>query len=116
VESVEDILLGLASRIEPDGGMPGGDRESRASATVVALLAFLSQGHTRKRGAFRSHVAKLEWYLKLLTGVSSHTQQVLAAVLELVRLDLTLPGDWMELVRTPGNHLHEVERRMKELR
>jgi hypothetical protein len=50
-EIAEDILLDLASRLDSDGGMPGKNRESRASATVIALLAFLSQGHTFTRGA-----------------------------------------------------------------
>jgi hypothetical protein len=45
-QTAEDILLDLASRMDSDGGMPGENRESRASATVIALLAFLSQGHT----------------------------------------------------------------------
>ena len=114
-ETAEDILLELASRMESDGGMPGKDRELRVSATVVALLAFLSQGHTHTRGAFRSHVARLELFLQSLTGLSSRLQQVVAAIIELAREGTAPAGDWITLARTSGNHLKEVERRLNAL-
>jgi hypothetical protein len=66
-----DILLDLASRMEADGGMPGPDEESRAIATVVALLAFLSAGHTAtdRRVPFpRGHAAEI-------SGVADGAQQ-----------------------------------------
>jgi hypothetical protein len=63
-----EVLLDLASRMDSDGGMPGKSTESRAIATVIALLAFLSQGHTPTGGTFRSHVARLTSFLKSLTG------------------------------------------------
>jgi hypothetical protein len=115
VATVEDTLLDLASRIESDGGMPGENRESRTSATIVALLAFLSQGHTHNRGAFRSHVARLESFLRSLTGLSSHLQGVVTAVLELAHKGTAPAGDWITLARTRGNHLKEIERRLKAL-
>ena len=115
VKTAEDILLDLASGMEPDGGMPGNNRESRVSATIVALLAFLSQGHTPTCGAFRSHVARLESFLQSLTGLSSHLQQVVSAVTELARKGTAPAGDWITLARTPGNHLNEVERRLNAL-
>jgi Ca-activated chloride channel homolog len=115
VETAEDILLDLASGMESDGGMPGDNRESRVSATIIALLAFLSQGHTHTRGAFRSHVTRLESFLQSLTGLSSHLQQVVAAVIELARKGTAPAGDWITLARTSGNHLKEVERRLNAL-
>jgi hypothetical protein len=115
VKTAEDILLDLASGMEPDGGMPGNNPESRVSATIVALLAFLSQGHTPARGAFRSHVARLESFLQSLTGLSSHLQQVVSVVIELARKGTAPAGDWITLARTPGNHLKEVERRLNAL-
>jgi Ca-activated chloride channel homolog len=115
VETAEDILLDLASGMESDGGMPGNNRESRVSATIVALLAFLSQGHTHTRGAFRSHVARLESFLQSMTGLSSHLQQVVAAVIELARKGTAPAGDWITLARTSGDHLKEVERRLNAL-
>lgn len=108
-ETPDEMLLDLASRMDSDGGMPGENRESRASATVIALLAFLSQGHTPTRGAFRSHVARLVSFLKSLTGLSSHQQQVVAAVIELARKGKAPPGKWITLARTSGMHWKEVE-------
>jgi Ca-activated chloride channel family protein len=113
--SDEDILLDLAARMESDGGMPGNNRELRVSATIVALLAFLSQGHTPARGAFRSHVVKLKSFLQSLTGLSSRLQKVVADIIELLSKGVAPSGDWMSLARTSGNHLKEVEHRLKGL-
>jgi hypothetical protein len=89
--------------------MPGENAELRASATVIALLAFLSQGHTPTRGAFRSHVARLVSFLKSLTGLSIHQQQVVEAVIEMARKGTTPAGKWITLARTAGMHWREVE-------
>jgi Ca-activated chloride channel family protein len=108
-ETAEDILLDLAARMDSDGGMPGTNHESRAVATVIALLAFLSQGHTSMGGAFRSHVARLVSFLTTLTGLSRHQQTVVAAVIELARKGTAPPGDWITLAHTSGNHWRTVE-------
>jgi hypothetical protein len=79
-DAAEEILLALASRMDFDGGMPGKNPESRASATVIALLAFLC-----KATAFRWHVARLVSYLKSLTGLFSHQQRIVAAIIELAQ-------------------------------
>jgi hypothetical protein len=109
-DAAEDILLALASRMDSDGGMPGKNHESRASATVIALLAFLSQGHTLTRGAFRSHVARLVSFLKSVTGLSSHQQRIVAAIIELAQKGTAPTGEWIALAHTTGNHWKEVER------
>ena len=57
-------LMALASRIQPDGGMPGAVDEERALATVLALLRFLAEGNTARRGAFREHVRRLMEFLE----------------------------------------------------
>ncbi|MEO7649842.1 MAG: hypothetical protein ABIZ80_05200, partial [Bryobacteraceae bacterium] len=67
-ETADDKLLALASSMEADGGMPGSSRDERTLATIVALLAFLSAGHTSRGGAFRSHVARLIAYLQSASG------------------------------------------------
>jgi hypothetical protein len=108
-ETVEDTLLDLASRIAPDGGMPGKDRESRAISTVIALLAFLSLGHTPRDGAFRSHAARLVSFLKLMGGLSSDQQEIVAAVIELARQGKAPAGEWITIARAPGDHWKEVE-------
>ena len=60
----EDRLLELAGQLEPDGGRPGANDFERAVRTLVALLAFLSEGHTASSGAFRIHVQKLTQFLE----------------------------------------------------
>ena len=108
--SADDILLDLASRMDSDGGMPGKDRESRAIATVIALLAFFSQGHTTEQGAFRSPVARLASFLKSLTGLSSHHQLTVVAVIELAHQGTAPAGEWIKLAHTSGNHWKEVDK------
>jgi Ca-activated chloride channel family protein len=66
VRDAEDVLLLLAARLEPDGGMPGTDEFERIIATLVALAFFMSEGHTAKRGAFRTHVAHMLKFLQSL--------------------------------------------------
>ena len=106
----EEILLELASRMESDGGMPGDHPESRASASVLALLAFLSQGHTPARGAFRSHVTRLIAFLESLTGLSSHQQRIVTAVIELARKGTAPAGEWTTLACASGLHWKEIDR------
>jgi len=60
----EDRLMELAAQMEPDGGMPGTSLEARIKKTVEAIHAFAEAGHTRKSGAFRSHVKRLVEFLK----------------------------------------------------
>jgi hypothetical protein len=109
-ETAEEGLLNLASRMDSDGGMPGKDPESRAIATIVALLALLSQGHTPSSGAFRSHVSRLVSFLKSMNGLAPHQQQVVAAVIELACKGRAPTGEWITLTRTSGDHWKEVER------
>ncbi len=105
----EEILLELASRLDSDGGMPGKNSESRASATVVTLLAFLSQGHTPTSGAFRTHVARLVSFLDSLSGLSRQQQQVIAAVIKLARKGTAPTGDWITMSKASGLRWKEVE-------
>jgi Ca-activated chloride channel family protein len=109
-EPAEDILFDLASRMDTDGGMPGENLESRAITTIVALLTFLSKGHTPTAGAFRSHVVRLVAFLKSLGGLSSQQQDIVAAVIELVRKGTVPAGEWTALARASGSPWDEVER------
>jgi Ca-activated chloride channel family protein len=109
-ETAENLLLDLASRMDSDGGMPGNTPDSRAAAAVIALLAFLSRGHTLTRGAFRSHVARLVSFLTSLTGLSSRRQQIVDAVIGLVRKGEAPPGEWVTLAHASGDHWAEAER------
>lgn len=107
--TAEDILLDLASRMDSDGGMPGENPESRAIATIVVLLAFLSQGHTPTGGVFRSHMARLVSFLNSLTGLSSHHQKTLAEVVEWAGKGKAPAGEWLEMARTSGDQWTQVE-------
>ena len=104
----EDVLLDLASKMESDGSMPGDNPESRASATAVALLAFLSQGHTPSSGAFRSHVARLLKFLKSLTGLSKQHESLIASLVAKAEKGQSPAGDWLHLATTPGPHWDEL--------
>jgi Ca-activated chloride channel family protein len=97
----DEVLLELASRMEPDGGLPGPDSDSRAGASLVALLAFLSQGHTARSGTFRSHVARLLAFLKSLNTVSKQRRQTMATILGKVEAGWHPVGNWCS--RTPDS-------------
>jgi Ca-activated chloride channel family protein len=105
-----DHLLALAAEMEPDGGMPGKDRTRRAMATALALLAFLSQGHTLSSGTFRSHVARLVAYLEGLASEMGVHRAAVAAVVTAVRKGRAPAGDWLKLARTTGDHWEEIEK------
>ncbi len=111
--ATDDPLVALASRLESDGGMPGGNSSSRAAASLIAFLAFFSHGHTATQGAFRSHVARLLSYLKSLTGLGGRRQNTVAAVLEMAANGAAPPGDWVKLAQTSGEHWSELEKACK---
>jgi hypothetical protein len=71
----EDMLLDLARQIEPDGGMPGKNDFERVVRSLVAVLAFLIEGHTTTGGAFRTHVQRLMHFLETSPFPSLGTQQ-----------------------------------------
>ena len=70
-ETAEDFLFDLAAQMDSDGGMPGKNRESRAIATVIAVLAFLSHGHSPGAG---------EW-ITLARTSGNHWKEVEKSVL-----------------------------------
>ncbi|MEO8596700.1 MAG: hypothetical protein ABI759_25500 [Candidatus Solibacter sp.] len=107
--STEDRLLQLASRMDSDGGVPGENPETRAILSLVALLAFLSQGHTPTHGAFRSHVARLVRFLESLSGLSDTRQATIAAAIEWARKDRRPLADWLAIADAPGDYWGELE-------
>jgi len=66
VESMDtdDLLMALATRREPDGGMPGASDAERFARSLVALLFFAENGHTPNGGTFRTHVRRLIEYVE----------------------------------------------------
>ncbi len=111
VQQADDqVLLDLATRMDADGGMPGQNVEQRAIATSIALLAFLSQGHTPARGAFRSHVAKLVSFLKSLSGLTADQQQTVEGIIDIASKGLSLPGDWIKLAQASPKNWSDLEK------
>jgi len=53
----------IASRIEPDGGLPGADPEERVIATLLALLAFSMDGHNGMDGMYGRHIRRMVKFL-----------------------------------------------------
>jgi Ca-activated chloride channel homolog len=116
-ETVDDLLMEVAARIEPDGGMPGRDADERASASIVALLAFVSNGHTAKSGAFRSHVERLISFLKtLIYSMRPERLRLIVTVLALVEKGSVPPGEWLNFTKKPNNRWKQVEAAIETLR
>ena len=105
-------LLDFAARMEPDGGMPGADAETRAAATAAALLAFLAEGHTPDRGAFRSHVRRLAEFLRQ-ADLPDAERALADRVLELVGQGRPLAGPWADAVGQPGGLWRRLRRALK---
>jgi hypothetical protein len=97
-----DQIMSLVARMEPDGGMPGKDAEDRALASVLVLLALLSQGHSVASGAFRTHVSRLVAFLRQPGKVSATRQAVVDRVIERAQKGEPLEGDWLALAESPG--------------
>ena len=95
----EDGLLDLAQRLEPDGGNPGKDDFERMVRSLVAVLAFLIEGHTNTTGAFRAHVQRLTNLLETAPFPSLSTQQ---------RDARRAAPAWMKQAKKPTWRLSEV--------
>ena len=81
----DDLLLELAMRLEPDGGMPSRSDEERLAASLLALVFFAANGHSENQGAFRTHVQKLVGYLRNTSLVAHPALRVRDAVHDCVR-------------------------------
>lgn len=105
--STEDLLLDLASELQPDGGMPGAEHSERVTRSIAALLALVSAGNTLTTGAFRSHVARLAEFLKAASVADRKPIEVaLAAALS----GKVPPGHWLAIARTPGVPWRKLEK------
>ena len=101
LEIPEDLLLELASRLEPDGGMRSNNDEERLSLTLVALLCFLAEGHTVASGTFRSHVDRLLTFVKNYPNakLGDDRRKILSAIIALMESGRSLPGNWFLTAR-----------------
>ena len=95
--TTENLLLELAGRIEPDGGMPGKDDEERWVATATALFCFMDRGHTATSGAFRAHVSRLLAFLQ--AAESTATDERKWQLVDLIENGISLSGDWVDRAR-----------------
>jgi Ca-activated chloride channel family protein len=84
----EDLLLALASKLLPDGGMPGTTEAERIDNTIVALLCMVAEGHSVRLGAFRSHVERMVRFLE------SFGRTELQLTIEAGRTGKPIGGDW----------------------
>ena len=108
IESTDDLLVHLASQLEPDGGMPGQSAPERAARSIAALLAFVASGHTLTSGAFRSHVARLVQYLKSTGEVPD--RKILDVAIRAAGTGKVPPGDWLAMARTSSVPWRQVEK------
>ena len=104
-----DPLMELASGLEPDGGMPGENASVRAARSVVAVLAFVAEGHTLTAGAFRAHVARLVAFLKSVAGVSDRERACIDRVIAAVSRGGAPDGDWLALTRQSDAQWKQIE-------
>ena len=108
VESTDDLLVNLASQLEPDGGMPGGAASERAARSVAALLAFVAAGHTLTTGAFRSHVARLVEYLKSIGEIPD--RKVIDLAIRAAASGKVPAGDWLAIARKASVPWRQLEK------
>jgi Ca-activated chloride channel homolog len=98
-ETPEDILLEIASQLEPDGGMPGDDKNHRATRSIAVLYAMISHGHTPSTGAFRSHVARLVDFLKNFENLGAREKAIVERALEAAPTGHAPAGDWLKVAQ-----------------
>jgi Ca-activated chloride channel homolog len=98
-ETAEDILIEIASQLEPDGGMPGRDREQRATKSIAVLYAMISHGHTARVGAFRSHVARLVEFLKSFENLNEREKMIVERTIEAASNGHAPAGNWLKIAQ-----------------
>jgi hypothetical protein len=99
VPTEADELIGIASELEPDGGLPGRNTSERAGRSAAALLAFVAAGHTERLGAFRLHVQRLLTFLQSLAGLPTLQSELIHAVIAAAESGKAWEGDWLKLAR-----------------
>jgi len=107
-ETAEDILIELASQLEPDGGMAGENHTQRATRSIAVLYAMISHGHTAKGGAFRSHVARLVDFLQRLKHLGSRERLIVERALKASSSGHVVAGDWLKIAQRKAVSWDEV--------
>ncbi|HEY1339684.1 MAG TPA: VIT domain-containing protein [Bryobacteraceae bacterium] len=109
--SAADRLLEIAAMLEPDGGMPGRDSDTRLARTMAALLAFVADGHTLTAGAFRTHVGRLVAYLK-----SVAEDEPVRRAIEAASTGRAPQGNWTAMALDGGLSMRRVEKALRAVR
>ena len=101
-ETVDDVLLELAARIESDGGLSGRDQSGRVVASLIALLLYGLEGHTDRRGAFKSHVGRLLAFLGAadLSEFTDDQRRCIGAVLATLDDGNGIQGPWLDMAQS----------------
>lgn len=102
-------LVDLAAMLEPDGGMPGGNDEVRAARTVAAVLAFVAEGHTLTRGAFRLHVQRLVAFLQSLAVTKVIAKRWIERAIVAASTGSAPAGEWLALACRPNTGWRRLE-------
>ena len=86
----------LASRLEPDGGMPGPDAEARVAASLAAYGCLTAGGAER---IFRRHLVRLEQFLAgpAVAGLPAGARSLVGQILDSIRNGTTDPTVWEHL-------------------
>jgi len=97
--SNEDVLLELATQLEPDGGLPGGTEEERVIGSLAMLLLLLSEGHTPQQGAFALHVQRILSYLESvgMSWADQDQRKMIDEALCAAKQGRPVEGDWLSL-------------------
>jgi Ca-activated chloride channel homolog len=98
-DTAEDILIEIASHLEPDGGMAGQNPKQRATRSIAVLYAMISHGHTPTAGAFRSHVARLVYFLEHLNNLDASERMIVERALKASSSGHAPAGDWLKIAQ-----------------
>ena len=99
--STDEVLLELAGRLEPDGGLPGRDDEERVAASLLLLLLCAAEGHSPDRGPFRQHVRRLLDFLKGFdtSQLDERQHDMIGRAVALLEAGECLDGLWLPPAR-----------------
>ena len=92
---MEDILVDLAGKLLPDGGMPGSDEEQRWLASAVLALLFAEAREKRLGKWFRPHFKRLLAFLKKHPATQADPRR--ATLVARLEAKETFLGPWWDL-------------------
>lgn len=89
-------VLGLLSKLEDDGGLPGNDANERFVATAALALAVLELETAGMGRVYNAHLRKMAEFLDQFTG--SKDGKKVRKLVKMLQIALaSVPGDWATL-------------------